>query len=159
MNNCDIEEVKFQALQKFIETADTPEKWERPEYNASVYGAISCRLGKFVLGRFYGHNSGHYFLNLSDEWIFNLCLERKPLASPGKGWEEAYEKLRLEFETSPAIIAARKIFAWWDEKEKQERCEEQQKALRETCLKIQGALEDALSPSRKSSGKWWLFWK
>lgn len=171
MNNCDLEETKHLAFEKFKElTAD-------PKFKAVLYDDLICNR-KVVVGPFEMHSYrdpylGKITLSLSDVEI-GAYMER-PFVWTRKEGTKAYKAARdkhraevaKEREDDPIAKAFDSAVRRVAERKRQEQCERMVKAMEEDCNKLQAALAKPInspdsnmyeSPEAGDNAPWWKFW-
>lgn len=169
MNNCDLDELKHQALQKFIELADG-------EWTALRCGtAMRFHFGKYTLEC--DHFDGSIWMYLGGEHIYkkwrptrriykyNTAYEAVPLnkkeqAAADKQYETDLEK----YNADPVVVAAKKIYDRWFDAECKAKEEKMKKDMEESCKKLQKEVpaldnERAEVNSLTVDRPWWRRWR
>jgi len=133
MNECDLEEVKHMAFQKFLELAKEPNKWTK---NSKV---------------FWWHN----LYTLGD---FTISINKNVSVCVRLGGEELLRYNLLSDQNVSSVAPYHKaiddIVEFFEQQEKREKCERLQLALKESCNSIQKSLENLDKPKSR-----WKFWK
>jgi len=131
VNKCDIEEVKFQARQKFLnELSKDPSKWKNEDY-------LYC---------------SDFRANL-DEWKISVHEfgDGPQVFVLGIGYTQIAV---VRDENDEVAVAIKTIRKWHKDKQDQKRCERLQRAIQESCQKIQAVLNPPKEPEVKH---WWNF--
>ena len=173
MTNCDLDELKHQALQKFIEMADS--KWSATRRSTSV----GFQLGKYFLD--YDRFRDGVWIYLGDTHIYmntpphlrttkyGKNLEAVPLDEEEQTAADEEYKADLEkYEADPVVVAAKKIYGHWHTAECKAKEEQMKKDMEESCKRLQKEMsaidksneraEIAASSCLTVDRPWWRRW-
>jgi len=142
MTNCDLDELRYQALQKFVELAD--EKWK--SYNDNfLFNSLQFTHGKYDLR--YDHASGHVWVLLGQESLGSKSrpimrpVKRtktgKPNKSDLKKVEEEHKAALEKYNTDPVVAAAKKIYERWYTAKCKAQEEQMKRDMEESCKRLQ----------------------
>jgi hypothetical protein len=144
-NECDLDEVRHIAQQKFVELVDSGVEWKKSEF----LGEVFFRFGPWTVTNL----MGHFGISLREEVVFSqfqpmrpklevMILGKDGVAKPKRTKErKEYEKAIREFEATPVVDAILRIDKVHKERECEARRKRAEDAMRESCRALQEALE------------------
>lgn len=169
-NQCDIEEVKHQALQKFLEVYEKFE-WDfnsGPYYSTGYFDdpGRTARCGEWCIG-----DRGIIFFSTHIIYRFQSKITKpkykykkdKTLTKASFTTMCAWDKvLTTEKEQDSTYQIIKGIFDKEESKQKELRCQEMKIALEESCYKMQQALKaievGEVVTRTHPPHPWWKFW-
>jgi hypothetical protein len=179
--NCDLEEMKHIAQQKFLELVESGVEWKKicvSGYITYLFHswAISKERGRvcIVLA---GQEVAAKYAPYAPETV-DLIIGKDGQSRPKqtKAWKE-YQKAKAEYDADPIVVAIRKIEKVHTDRECEARRKQMEDALKTSCKVLQEALKDPAttlppptytehtepySASTGHSGRrhpWWQFWR
>jgi hypothetical protein len=153
--NCDLDEVRHIAQQKFLELVESGVEWKKAYDRNNRFGFITTTFIGYSFGPWLVRNStAELALKLKGEKVWHRYRPYQPeeveyVVGKGgavrprktKAWKE-YQKAEAEFDADPIVVAIRKIEKVHTDRECEARRKQMEDALKTSCKALQEALKD-----------------